>query len=124
MARPPTQFHWLVTGRGARAIYRAVRGAGCLTEHGWRERRQLIAALKECLARPPSGWAFDPLTGRSYPELGGRTLDDELVDALYPFLNARGRELAETAQPVPPPELKRWWQFWREPSRLPAEGHP
>ncbi|MFO0811346.1 MAG: NADAR family protein [Gemmataceae bacterium] len=120
MARPPTELQWLVLGRSPRAIYRTLAAEGCLTAAAARDRRAIIADLKQQLACLPTGWTVETdargeRTGRFVPVLGGRTLYGALLDVLQPYLNDKGLEMAHTIAAGPPPQRPPWWQFWKRP---------
>lgn len=118
MARAPTELGRIIGNENAKGIYKALKKNRCFTPEGLRNRIAIVEALALKLAYPPSGWRFSGIdergqpVGPMVPDLGGRTLHDEFLEVLAPYLNEKGRELEMTIADLSPVR-KRWWQIWK-----------
>jgi hypothetical protein len=101
MARAPTELGRIIGNKNAKGIYTALKKNRCLTAEGLSNRKQIVEALALKLAYPPSGWRFSGVNERGQPvgpmvpDLGGRTLHDEFLEVLVPYLNEKGERTRE-----------------------------
>jgi hypothetical protein len=118
MARAPTELGRIIGNKNAKGIYTALKKNRCLNPEGLRNRKEIVEVLALKLAYPPSGWRPSGIDERGQPigpmvpDLGGRTLHDELLSVLDPYLNEKGTELEMTIADLSPVR-KRWWQIWK-----------
>lgn len=119
MARPPTELGLLIGNKDATGIFKTLQNNHCLNDEASRDRKAIVKALALKMAYPPSGWRASGVderglpSGPMVPEFGGRSLYDELLDVLSPYLNEHGQQLAQTMA-VPSTRRKVWWQIWEK----------